>query len=159
MRVVFISLIILISYPSSVFSQCNCIDREFEGAKIRQCPPALISGDNMHQIALSIQQVDDIKYLLMTIRFLNKAKTIGSDLMVFTNSKDIFSLRLQKSGKDYVGGSEISNTQFILSPEAMQKLRQLKLTSIRFAFSGEDIDRTFEAKMNPEVMINQLVCF
>ncbi|MNY08269.1 hypothetical protein D3C86_1411140 [compost metagenome] len=89
---------------------------------------------------------------------LKNAKTIGSNLMVFTTAEKFLTLNLLDSEKDYVGGSEICNAKFELTDENINELSKYENTSMRFNFSNEIIKRTFGLQKNKTVIVQQINC-
>ncbi|OOV20310.1 hypothetical protein [Flavobacterium sp. LM4] len=154
----FILLFLLATSACKITAQCNCKSKSFNGYQIKICNPLLVAFDSNYQIALSITQVADTKFLILTARFAKNAKTIGSDLMVFTTAEKVLILNLLDSEKDYVGGSEICNAKFELTDENINELSKYEITSLRFNFSDEIIKRTFGLQKNKTVIVQQINC-
>lgn len=154
----FILLFVLTTSVCKITAQCNCKSKIFNDLQIKICNPSLVAFDNNYQIGLSITKVADTKLLILTTRFTEKAKTIGSDLMVFTTAEKVLTLNLLDSEKDYVGGSEICNAKFELTDENINELSKYEITSLRFNFSDENIKRTFSLQKNKTIIIQQINC-
>lgn len=153
-----IVLSILLIPIFNIVAQCNCISKEFNSLELKICPPSLVAYDNNYQIALSLTKVSEIKFLIVTVRFTGNAKTIGSDLMIYTNAEKILTLHLLDSEKDYVGGSEICNAKFELTDEKINELSKYEISSLRFNFSNENIKRTHSLQKNKTIIIQQINC-
>lgn len=139
-------------------AQCNCTERKTNRIVVKQCPPNLISGDDNYQVALSIQEVNNKKFVLMTIRFRYFASTVGSNLQLTNDSRHVLELKLTKSEKDYIGQSEICHAQFEINSFDEKHLTSSSISSIRFKYNGEYTYRTFTAKQNQDVLNKHIEC-
>lgn len=154
----FILLLTLITPVFKITAQCNCKSKSFNNIQTKFCTPSLVAFDNTYQIGLSISEVSNTKFLIVTVRFTENAKKIGSDLMLFTSSEKILMLNLLDSEKDYVGDSEICNAKYELTNENIYELSKYEITSMRFNFSDEDIKRTFSLQKNKTIILQQINC-
>lgn len=156
MKSTLIVLFILSSFLT--YGQCNCETKNISDVETKQCTPALVAYDNTYQVGASINSTFNDIVLILTIRFIGDANTIGSDLLVFVNDEYTLNLKLMDSQKDYVGGSQISHAKFKLTESDIEFLKTKDLSSFRFHFSNEDIYRTFQIKRNNNILSKQLNC-
>lgn len=155
---IIIIVLVLILIAKTSLPQCNCQTNYIENKKVVQCIPSLVAYDSYYQIGLSISKVEEQTFLLVTVRFQNSAKKIGSNLIVFTDDETVLNLELVDSEKDYVGESEICHAKYKLDTKSINILSKNILSSLRFNFYDEDIKRTFGIKKNERILISQLAC-
>ncbi|MNT44226.1 hypothetical protein D3C86_1411130 [compost metagenome] len=70
----FILLFLLATSACKITAQCNFTSKSFNGSQIKIGNPLLVAFDRNYQIALSITQVADTKFLILTARFAEKRK-------------------------------------------------------------------------------------
>ena len=143
------------------YSQCNiCKEHNVDGGIIiTQCPPTPINlSDKQFQPALSVVKVNGVIKLLLTIRFVKSSMEVNSELFIFLLNNKVVRLPLSRSGKAYLGNSEICHSHFVLTDEVISLLSTYKIKGIGFSFI-DDIQRNFDAKINSDVLIKQFQCF
>ena len=152
--ILFISLL----YFNTIAGQCQCQTKIVNGVEMKICTPSMVANDNNYQAALSVVEIANETFLVVTIRFIGKGKTIGSDLFVNTDGEQTLNLKLEDSQKDYISGSEICHSKFKITREDIRTLKSNNLKGLRFHFSDEDLYRTFEVKMNKDIVGKYLKC-
>lgn len=154
-----IFLLILCTSFSQIQAQCDYSTNRVYGITVKQFEPSLVAYDNNYQIGIALGKVENDIILTVIVRFSGNAKLIGSNLLVFTNGENAVNLEYDDSQKDYMSGSEISLTKFIIKPAQYDNLLNKSLKTFRFKFANEDINRTFEIEKNPTIISTQLKCF
>lgn len=144
---------------SKLPNNCGCETFKMDDIKITQCQPYPIILEEKYQIAISVTYIENVKYIMLTIRFLNsESNVINSDLMIFTTGNNILNLQLLDTTKDYIGGSEICHAKFELTNKNFELLKLEKITDIRFTIENDDLHKTHKIKDNNDVLYNQLNC-
>lgn len=140
-------------------NDCGCKNFEMDNIILKQCKPELVASDKNYQITFAVSDIENIKYIILTIIFLNSGSSVvNSDLMIFTTEDNVVNLQLLDTTKDFVGGREISHAKYELTIKNFEILKLEKITDIRFTIANDEIHKSHKIKQNNDVLFNQLNC-
>lgn len=138
---------------------CGCKTFKMDNIILKQCKPFMVASEENYQIAFAVSYIENTKYVILTIRYLNSdSSVVNSDLMIFTTKDNIVNLKLLDTTKDFVGGSKVSHAKYELTKENFEILKFEKITDIRFTIANDDIHKSHKIKYNNDVLYNQLNC-
>jgi hypothetical protein len=132
--------LITMFYCLSNFAQCNFEKTIVQEKVMKQFPPRPISADIKRQYALSINEFDNSKYLLLTIRFKGNFEKNNENLILDLSNGEKINLKSLKFGNDYIGGNDITHNQYLLTNSDIEKLKKSEINAIKLNFiNGEKV--------------------
>lgn len=152
-------IIILLGLSISLtYGQCNCekIKRN-DGTTVTQCNPLPVANDNSTQIGLSIASNGKDNFVTLTIRFMSSVQNITGNLSLRLQDNNMLTLELVNAQLAYIGNSQVAQAVFKISDPDYSKMKNSKIRTISIKLS-DGLIRTYEIKMNHDVLIKQLNC-
>lgn len=152
-------IIILLGLSISLtYGQCNCekIKRN-DGTTVTQCNPLPVANDNSTQIGLSIASNGKDNFVTLTIRFMSSVQNITGNLSIRLKDNNMITMELVNAQLAYIGNSQVAQAVFKISDPDYSKMKNSKIRTISIKLS-DGLIRTYEIKMNHDVLIKQLNC-
>lgn len=141
------------------YGQCNCetINRE-DGTNIKVCQIMPVAFDKQMQVGVVAATNGEDIFVNIGVRFMTtKRNKLTSDLALRLDDNSMISLKYFKSEMTYMGGSQIAQGVFLVNEKQLVKLKRYGIKTLSFKLN-DGILRTFEAKINTDVLKKQLPC-
>jgi len=141
-----------------VQGQCNCetINRD-DGTTIKTCQTLPVAYDNTTQIGLTVATNGMDKYVTVTVRFKSTAKNISGNLSIRLDDNNLMTFELVNAQLAYIGNSQVAVGVFLANDTDIVKLKKSGIKTIIIKLI-DGLLRTYQAKMNTDVLKKQVGC-
>jgi len=139
------------------YAQCN-IQSNYrpDGTEVRYLRPEMVAANEKLEVGFSVQTNGASYYLATIIRYLSTAYAPG-DLTISNELNQTSVLKLFRSEKTYLKGSDVYLAIYILSKQDIKRLTSSNLKYVMFKTS-DNILNSLKASKNTDVIISQYKC-
>ncbi|QGY44730.1 hypothetical protein GM418_13950 [Maribellus comscasis] len=152
------------------YAQCNCNQINKGDEIISQCIPQPIAEDRFTQVGIAfistINRTDMIlsgrdksikNYISVSVRFDETSLELTDNLEINLLNGTAISLKLLKSGENFIGGSEVVNAVYPIEKNLVDLIKKSKINTIGLHFEN-DILRMYRCDFNQDVLMEQIKC-
>jgi len=140
-------------------NDCNCQKMIKEDNVVLQCQTLPVANDNTTQIALSAGSVNKSPYVCLTVRFKDTAIEIDKsfELHLWLEDGTVVDLQYLNGGLALIENSQMAHGIYPLNSIQIVKLKASNIKIVAFKLT-DGLRRSYQIKMNSDILSNQLKC-